>query len=94
MPPKRGYYDALADYHEQSGDLPGALAVRQAELASIVDRGRLLYECRVRIHRAALLARLGRLGRADLDACREAARKLRCPEKYLTAVDRLSGAAP
>jgi hypothetical protein len=89
MPPKEGYYQALAAYHEKDGDLTRALAVRDAELQSVVDRGRVLYECRVRIRRAELLARLDQLQPADLDAAREAARKLRAPDKYLAEIDEL-----
>jgi hypothetical protein len=93
MPPKQPYYDALVQYHEWAGDLDRALAVRDAELKAITDKGRLLYECRVRLKRCVLLARLGRLREPDLVAAREAARKLRRPENYLAQVDRLAGAA-
>jgi hypothetical protein len=92
MPPKQPYFDALVQYHELTGDLDRAVAVRDAELRTIADKGRLLYECRVRLKRCVLLARLGRLRPDDLAAAREAARKLRRPEKYLAQLDELAGA--
>lgn len=87
MPPKQGYYDAVALYHQHAGDLERALGVRDSELQTIADHGRLLYECRVRIKRLHLLAQLDRLQEKDLAAAREAARQLRCPDKYLAEVE-------
>jgi hypothetical protein len=89
MPPKRGYYDALVEYHAVRGDLESALAVRDEELKTIADRGRLLYECRVLVQRAWLLSLLNRLTEADLAATRTAAAKLRWPERFLEEIERL-----
>jgi hypothetical protein len=91
MPPKKGYFDALASLHEHNGALEDAVAVRGSELESIVGRGRLLYETRTRLQLCELLARLGRLQPDELDSTREAANKLKQPEKYLGQIDRLEG---
>jgi hypothetical protein len=90
MPPKQGYFQALATFHEMIDDLPGALAVREAELASVLDRGRLLYEARTHIQRCALLARLGQLRPEDLDAARQATGRLRKPESLLVQIEQLA----
>jgi hypothetical protein len=89
MPPKQGYYNALALYHQKHGDWDRVLSVHEAELETVADRGRLLLECRVRIKCCALLARLNRLQPAAVKAAREAAGKLRQPDKYLQEIDQL-----
>jgi hypothetical protein len=93
MPPKQGYFEALEAYHEGNDDPEQALAVRDAELKTITDKGRLLYETRVRIKRLGLLQRLGRLTAGDAEAARGAARKLKQPDKYLRQIDEWSVAA-
>ncbi|MCI0456672.1 MAG: hypothetical protein L0Z62_06795 [Gemmataceae bacterium] len=93
MPPKQGYYEALALYHEMQGDVENALGVRDAELEALANHGRLLYECRVRIKRCVLLARLGRLQALVLNAARETAQKLAQPAKYLQQLDQLAAGA-
>jgi hypothetical protein len=90
MPPKQGYFDALATYHQMTGDLDKGVKVRDRELESIKDRGRLYYDCKVRIKRCRLLAQLERLGEEDLAAARESARKLRQPDKHLAAIEQLT----
>lgn len=90
MPPKRGYFDALTGYHLLRDDLEGALAIRDAELASITQRGRLLYETRVRINRCQLLSQLGRLTPDEISQTQQAARKLRQPAPYLQALENLA----
>ena len=89
-PPEREYPDATVAFHELGGDLEKALQVRDRELTVIVDRGRFAYECEVHLKRAALLAKMGRLRVEDLDAARQAAMKLRKPEKALAEIDQLS----
>jgi hypothetical protein len=91
MPPDGSFFEARCGYHELAGEMADALAVRDGELARIGNRGRLAYECRVGLARCGLLARLGRLTEADLDAARAAAGKLRQPEKALAELDRLRG---
>jgi hypothetical protein len=88
-PPAPDFHDALALYFTLAGDLPRALRVRDRELESILDRGRLAYECRVRIKRCRLLSQLGQLQEADLAAARAAAGKLRLPEKHLTEIEQV-----
>ncbi len=86
-PPTRDYFDALCRYHETGGDLIRALHVRDRELAILKETGQLAYECRVRVERCRLLAQLGQLTEADRAAAREAARKLKRPEKWLWEID-------
>jgi hypothetical protein len=83
MPPNRGYYEALITYHLAARDLESALRVREDELSTTQNRGRLLYECRLHVERCRLLSALRRLRPADLDAARAAAGKLRKPQRYL-----------
>lgn len=89
MPPQREYPDAVALFHELGGELDKALPVRDRELAVLADHGRLAYECEAHLKRAALLAKMGLLRREDLDAARQAACKLRKPEKALAEIERL-----
>jgi hypothetical protein len=86
-PPGGGYYEAQCAYHELAGNLGQALRARTEQLENVVNRGLLAYECDVRLKRCRLLARLGRLRDADLAAAREAARKLRYPEKPLAQIE-------
>jgi hypothetical protein len=90
MPPKRGYYDALSTYHLHRGDLEAALAVRDGELKTVSGWGRLLYEARLQVQRAWLLAYMGQLQESALAATREAVGKLRKPEKYLKEVEEIA----
>jgi hypothetical protein len=88
-PPAREYFDALCLYHEAGGDPARALRVRDRELESVLDKGQLAYECRVRIQRCRLLRDMGKLCESDLAAAREAVRKLKQPEKQLREIDAL-----
>jgi hypothetical protein len=63
--------------------------VREEQLATIRGKDRLDYECRVHIERCRLLSQLGRLQNADLDAAREAARRLRYPDEYVAEINKL-----
>jgi hypothetical protein len=89
-PPTREYFDALCLYHEAGGDPARALRVRDRELATVLDKGQLAYECRVRIQRCRLLRETGELRESDLAAAREAARKLKSPDKQLREIDNLA----
>jgi hypothetical protein len=93
MPPDPSYRDAESAFHEAGGDFEQALAVREAELRSIGGRGRLAYESACHLKRCGLLARLGRLTAADLDAARQAASRLRESAGTLAALDRLGQSA-
>jgi hypothetical protein len=84
------YFDALCAYHAQGEELETALKVRDAELGVVSGRGLLERECRVRVQRCRLLARLGRLSDADLAAAREAAGKLGDPTPHLTELGRIA----
>jgi hypothetical protein len=81
--PAGSYYDALCAFHEHAGELEQALRVRDAELARIVGKGRLDHEARCRVERCRLLAQLGRPLESELAQAREAAGKLKYPQKYL-----------
>jgi hypothetical protein len=89
MPPDPSYRDTECAFHEAAGDLEQALTARDNELHSIQGRGRLAYEARCHLKRCDLLARLGRLGEADLEAARRAAQALRTPAALLADLERL-----
>jgi hypothetical protein len=89
MPPSQGYFAALFAYYELNDEALEMLQVCDEELASIVDRGRLLQECRLRIERCRLLVKLHRSLEDDLDLAREAAMRVRFPEKYLKIIGRI-----
>lgn len=93
MPGKQGYFEAVAQFRANLGDLAGALAIRDAELAVIVDRGRPLAETRVRLQRCELLARLNRLPVEEVEAVRAVLEKLRKPEGFVPQVERLAEVA-
>jgi hypothetical protein len=80
MPPDHIYFDALCAYHEEAGELAEAAAARRRELALLAGKGRWAAEVRCRLRLGRLLARLGRLTRADREAAREAVERLRRPE--------------
>jgi hypothetical protein len=90
MPPDREYPDAIAAFHELAGDTEKALQLRNWELVRIEDMGRFSYECEIQLKRCALLKKRGELQAEDLDAARQAAAKLRKPEKTLAALEKLT----
>jgi hypothetical protein len=97
MPPDSAYRDAECAFHEQAGRLDLALAVRNADLEHLRDRGRLFLESSAHVKRCALLARLSRLTAADLEAARSATSRLRFPERALeelARIERGEGRAP
>jgi hypothetical protein len=87
--PGEPYYDALCAFHEHGGDLGAALTVRDQELHAIAGKGRLTHEARCRLKRCRLLRAMGLPADEDLPAAREAAARLRHPEKYLEEIDRV-----
>jgi hypothetical protein len=87
--PGEPYYDALCAYHEQGGEPGAALTVRDQELTAVAGKGRLTHEVRCRLKRCRLLAEMGLPLEDDLRAAREAAARLRHPEKYVEEIDRL-----
>jgi tetratricopeptide (TPR) repeat protein len=89
-PPEREYPDALALFHELNGELERALQVRDWEWSVIENHGRVACECEIHLKRAALLMKMGRLQRERIDAARQAALKLRKPEKLLAKIDQLA----
>jgi hypothetical protein len=89
MPPDRFYPDATALFHEVGGDLEKALEVRQRELVVNEKRGQLAYESETHIKRCTLWAKMGLLRTEHLDGARQAALKLRKPEKPLAQIDQV-----
>jgi hypothetical protein len=97
MPPDSAYRDAESAFHEHSGRLDLALAVRDDELAGLRDRGRFFLESSTHVKRCDLLRRLGHLTPADLRAARESAGNLREPSTVLAILARfehVEGRAP
>ena len=70
----------MAKYYEAGGDWQEALGVRDRELASVAKKGMLHRACQVQLERCRLLAKMGQLTAADLDAVRQSAEKLRTPK--------------
>jgi hypothetical protein len=89
--PASSWFDALCAFHELGGELEAALEARDRELQAIAHQGRLACECRCRVQRCRLLARLGRLTAEDLQAAGTAARRLRDPALYLAELELLAG---
>jgi hypothetical protein len=95
MPPDAAYRDAECAFHVVGGRLELALAVRDAELAGLHDRGRLFLESAAHVKRCGLLGRMGKLSEVDLKAARQAAQRLREPAGALEALARIErGEAP
>jgi hypothetical protein len=89
MPADAAYRDAECAFHLLAGRLDLALAVRDAELAGLRDRGREFLESAAHVKRCTLLCRLGRLTQADLEAARQSAGRLREPSGVLEALARI-----
>jgi hypothetical protein len=92
MPPDAAYRDAECAFHEAAGRLDLAVAVRDLELRGLRDRGRHWREADAHLKRCRLLARLGRLTAADLEAARAAAGPLRSAGPVLAELGRLENA--
>lgn len=89
MPPKPGFFDAVAAYWELGHQTHEELQVRDRELGVLADRQRYLQEFRVRAERCRLLRKLNRPHDEDVERTRESARRLRFPEKHLREIDGL-----
>jgi hypothetical protein len=89
QPPGESYFDALAAYHEQGGELSAAWQVRQRELETSLGKGQFAYECLVRLKRVRLLVRMGAAADEEVAAVRQAATRLREPSWYLSELERV-----
>jgi hypothetical protein len=87
---EEGFYAGLCAYHEIGGELDKALQARDRQREGIKDKGQLDQECRVQMERCRLLTLLGRCLEGDLEVARQAARKLKKPEKYLARIEELT----
>ncbi len=95
--PTRHWFNALCAWALHENDAAAALRVRDEELATIVGRGQLGYECYCHVERCRLLARMGRPLDEALAAAREAAGKLSNPApriEVLNAIARGEAAPP
>lgn len=90
MPPDSSYRDAECAYHLAAGDVDFAVGVRDSEFAQIEGRGRFRYETAVLVKRCELLAQLGTLSSADIEAARQSAARLKKPQAWLARLDRLT----
>jgi len=86
--------DGLAAYHEAGGDPRAALGVRDRELAEVSRKGMLHRAGQIRLERRRLLAGLGELDAADLEAVRATAARLRVPGWYLDRLRRFEPPGP
>ncbi|MBY0229363.1 MAG: hypothetical protein K2W96_08805, partial [Gemmataceae bacterium] len=83
QPPGESWFDALASFHEEAGELEEAWQVREQELARCAGRGQLSYEASIRLKRVKLLRRLGRETAEEERAARAAIARLREPSWHL-----------
>jgi hypothetical protein len=90
VPPTDGYFEALSLCHELAGLPEIALQVRDRELALVQAQGRTISEVYCHHERCRLLAGPGRLTAADLDSARAAARRLRFPDRHLSALEQFA----
>ena len=88
--PTRHWFNALCAWALHENDAAAALRVRDEELATIVGRGQLGYECCCHVERCRLLARMGRPLDEAMAAARDAAGKLRDPAPCLAELDRIA----
>ncbi len=88
--PSSAFYDAMCAYQEQGADLAAALKTRTRQLETLAGKGRLVHECRARVERCRLLARMGLPLADDLAAARTAADKLRDPAPYRDELARIA----
>ncbi|HZT80362.1 MAG TPA: hypothetical protein VFA26_09075 [Gemmataceae bacterium] len=84
------YYDALCAYYEAGGESDKALEARDRQLQTVAGKGMFHYEARICLKRCELLARMGRPLEEQLALAREAAGRLKKPEKYLAQLERVS----
>ena len=83
----RDTWEALAHFHEMGGELIEAVRLRERQCQWVASRGRLHDECSALLERCRLLACLGQLADADIEAVRQATTKMRAPAFYLTRLD-------
>jgi hypothetical protein len=87
--PSARYYDALCAYHEAGGDLSAAVAMRDQQLRSAIVSGSPYFENLAQVKRCELLAQMGTLTEADLNAARAAADKLKDPSRILVELEKI-----
>ena len=85
--PSGEYYDALCAYHEAGSNLTTVLVLRGQQLKEAIASGSPYYENLAHLKRCELLAQMGILTEADLNAARAAANKLKDPSRVLAKLD-------
>jgi hypothetical protein len=86
--PSVTFFNILAAYHEEGGELEEAWKVREQELAIVAGKGRLHDEFLCRIKRLRLLAQMGQPIDQELALAREAVQKLREPADHQEKIER------
>jgi hypothetical protein len=92
--PGESYFDALAGYHEQGGEMEAAWQVRQRELSTTRGKGQLAYDALVRLKRVRLLMRMDRSMADEEREARQAIARLRQPAWYLDELERVLAGRP
>jgi hypothetical protein len=87
--PNDDYYDALAAYHEWSGDIDKAVKTREEQLGKLEGMGKLKRIAEAKIERCRLLKSQGALTPELLGDAREAANKLANPAAMLEKIEAL-----
>jgi hypothetical protein len=84
-----GYYEALCAYYEARGEPEQAVAMRQHQYSSIVDKGRNFREYKCLYEICRLLVRAGKPVNEVLSQAKLVAIKLKQPEQYFIELDKL-----
>lgn len=84
-----GYYNAVCEYLELSGNIEGALRLRQEEIANINQLGSIDYTAYAHLQHCRLLGRLGHDVVDSLQTCYQAASNLLKPQFYLDKLKKI-----
>lgn len=87
-----GYYDTLCLYHQAGNDFAAALALRDQQLAEVVDKGQLFWEAKIRLERLRLLKALNQPLAADAALVRPIIQRLKRGDHFMTELDNLLSA--
>jgi hypothetical protein len=90
IPPTEVYFEALTGFHERGENWSDALRVVEAHLETIHGKGQQAREADCQLQRCRLLKKLGQPLGAAMTAAKEAAVKLRKPERVLREIEKIS----
>jgi hypothetical protein len=88
------YFEALTGYYQQGENWADAIRVVETHLQTIQGKGQPAREADCHLQRCRLLAKLGQPLDQALTVAREAAVKLRKPERTLNEIAKIAGGGP